>query len=68
MIEDSYIAKMEWRKIDAEKKYKVLHTFLSRIVICSRGIAVPTLIGAIKDHLEGLELKAKENWMPPARV
>src|SRR5438105_11868845 len=61
LMEHSWIAKTEWRKTDVEKKYEKLDNFLSSTVICSRGRPVETLIGAVKDHLEGLELKAKEN-------
>jgi len=49
------------RNTTAEDKFERLANYLASAIGCSRGRPVETLIGAVKDHLEKLESRARED-------
>lgn len=49
------------RNTEAEEKFEQLSNFLADTIRCSRGRPVATLIGAVEDHLEKLEVRSKED-------
>ncbi|RPB26199.1 hypothetical protein L211DRAFT_701418 [Terfezia boudieri ATCC MYA-4762] len=49
------------RYTEAEEKFERLSNFLADTICCSRGRPVETLIGAVKDHLEKLEVRSRED-------
>ncbi|KAF8422837.1 hypothetical protein BGX38DRAFT_1279726 [Terfezia claveryi] len=51
----------ERRNTEAEEKFEKISNFLVDTIRCSRGRPVATLIGAVEDHLEKLEVRSKED-------
>ncbi|KAF8415347.1 hypothetical protein EV426DRAFT_665610 [Tirmania nivea] len=49
------------RNTEAEEKFEQLSNFLADTIRCSRGRPVATLIGAVEDHLEKLEVRSRED-------
>jgi len=49
------------RNTVAEDNFKRLADYLASAIGCSRGRPVETLIGPVKDHLEKLDSRVKED-------